>query len=239
MSRGTGVHIVAATGYYIAPFRPASFAESSPSQLADGMIRDATRGIEGTCARAGIIKVGISDLNAGDRKLLKAAAIAQRETGLSITTHTCSPAGRLGTLDLLDGAGVSPERICLGHADNNATLIELLQLVRRGCNVVLTIWGIQNPAWIGWGLPVLPRYQSAELMAGLVAEGYGDQVLASIDGWAGFVEGRVVEYLYEVEGRSALYLFTHVLDTLNSFGMSEEAIEHVIRDNPRRMLLVD
>ncbi len=237
LSRRTGVHIVAATGYYTSTLRPPDLVERSVAQLADGMIREISHGIEGTTIRAGIIKVAVDDFGADDRKLCKAAAIAQRETGLSITTHTCTSGDRRGTLDLLEGAGVPPERICLGHADDNATLVEMLELVQRGCNVLFTLWGIQNPLWIGWRLPVLPRYHSAMLVAGLVAEGYGRQVLASIDGMAGFVEGRIVDYLYEVEGRTCLYMFTHVLDMLHRLGVPAEAIECILHDNPRRMLI--
>ena len=233
LSRQTGVNIVASTGYYAPVVRPANFAERTITQLADHMIKEISVGIDGTDVRAGIIKIGVGDFGADDRKLLKAAAIAQRETGLSVTTHGANQS----ILDLLEGAGVPPERVYLGHADVHPSLIDLLQLVRRGCSVLFTIWGIRNPAWIGWRWPVLPRYHSAELTAGLVAEGYGDQVLASIDGWAGFVEGRIVEYLYEVEGRSALYMFTHVSDLLRTFGVSDEAIACIQRGNPRRMLV--
>jgi len=88
-------------------------------------------------------------------------------------------------LDLLEGAGVPPERVYIGHADDNATLPELLALARRGCNLLLTIWGITNPRTIGWSLPALPKYHSPGLVAGLVAEGHASQVLVSIDYAAG------------------------------------------------------
>ncbi len=236
LTRRSGVSIVVATGYYVPGVRPPDFGALTASQIAEGMIHEITVGIEGTSVRAGIIKIAMEDFAADDRKLCQAAAIAQRETGLSITTHTCSPPLRRGLLDYLEGAGVPPERIYLGHADTNATLPELLDLVRRGANVLLTIWGIQNAQRIGWGLPALPRYHSPGLVAGLFAEGHGDQVLASIDYSGGFEEGRLVEDLYDVEGRTFLYMFTHALDALRRMGMTDETCERLLRDNPRRML---
>ncbi len=236
LSRRSGVHIVVATGYYVGKVRPADFGSLSITRIADGMIAEITRGIAGTPMRAGIIKIAVSEFDADDRKLCRAAAVAQRETGLSITTHTCSPAVRRGMLDILEGAGVPYERIVLGHADANATLVELLDLARRGCSLLLTIWGIRNPLPIGWQYPVLPAYHSPGLVAGLVAEGYGSQVMASVDYSAGFEEGHLVEDLYYVEGRTSLYLFSHALGDMRTMGVAEEAIERILRDNPRRML---
>ena len=231
LSRQTGVNIVAATGYYYSARRPPNFHELETAELAEGMIREISEGIEGTGVRAGIIKIAVSDMGPDDIKVCKAAALAQRESGLSITTHAGSPEARRSILDLLEGAGVDPSRICLGHADANATLIEILSLLRRGCNVLFTIWGIQNPRLIGWGLPVLPKYHSAGLSAGIVAEGYGGQLLASID----YAAGLESPY-YEVEGRDYRYMFTHVVDALRMFGVSDSDIERMLRDNPRRML---
>jgi predicted metal-dependent phosphotriesterase family hydrolase len=232
LSRRTGINIVPATGHYVGPFRPKVFAGSSAAQVATEMISEITRGIEGTSYKAGIIKIAMGDFDEADRKLCQAAAIAQKATGLSITTHTCSPQVRRGVLDYLEGAGVPPERVYLGHADDNATLPELLSLVQRGANVLLTIWGIQNPRLVGWTLPVLPKYHSPGLVAGLVAEGCGDRVLLSIDYAAGLEEP-----YYEVEGRNYLYMFTHVLGFLRQMGMGDRDIERLMRDNPRRMLL--
>jgi predicted metal-dependent phosphotriesterase family hydrolase len=139
-------------------------------------------------------------------------------------------------LDIMEGAGVRPERVYLGHADDNATLPELLALVQRGANVLFTIWGIQNMTRIGWRLPALPRYHSPGLVAGLVAEGHGRQVLMSIDHTGGFEEGEFVSDLYDVEGRTPLFMFTYVLEALRKMGVRDQDIEHIMRENPRRML---
>ena len=236
LSRRTGVHIAVSSGYYVASIRPPDFAERSLNALADLIIQETTEGIAGTDVRAGIIKIAVGDFGEDDRKLVRAAAVAQHETGLSVTTHTCSPRVRHGMIDILEGAGVPPERVYLGHADDNATLPELLGLVQRGANVLLTIWGIQDMARIGWRLPTLPRSHSPGLVAGLIAEGHGHQVLMSIDYSGGFEDGRLVQDLYCVEGRTHLYMFTHVLDSLRKMGVSDDDIERIMRVNPREML---
>jgi len=237
LSRRSGVNIVVSTGYFSRPVRPANFPDLTVSQLADEMIGDIEEGIHGTHVRAGMIKFNVSDFDPDGVKLLKAVAIAQRKTGVPV--NNCASAHRM-VLDTLVGAGVSPERIYLGHGDTNGSIPGLMDTLRRGCNTIFTIWSIQNPSLIGWRQPVLPKFHSAELTAALLAEGYGDQVLISMDysAMTGFdEEGRLKADLYEVPGRTYLYMFTHVLDMLRRFGVGEEAIEHLLRDNPRRMLL--
>ena len=240
VARATGMNIVCATGYYTSIGRPEDFEQKTAPELAEKMIREIVVGVDGTKVRAGIIKLAVGKWNAADRMLCKAAALAQQETGCTITTHTCSPSDRRGVLDFLEGAGVPPERICLGHADDNATTIESLELVRRGCNLLYTIWGIQDPQPIGWRLPALPKYHSAELVATMVAEGYRDQVMMSID-YAPFIDqdGSLdTSHLYGVEGRTSLYMFTHVLGWLRDvFHLDQSTLQHIMCDNPRRSLM--
>ena len=41
-------------------------------------------------------------------------------------THTCSHEVRFGALNYLEGAGVAPGRICIGHADAASDIAEVL-----------------------------------------------------------------------------------------------------------------
>ena len=90
LTRRTGVNIVVSSGFYTARTRPPDFADRSANDLADLIIGEATEGVAGTSVKAGIIKIAVSEFGHDDRKLCRAAAIAQRETGLSITTHTAA-----------------------------------------------------------------------------------------------------------------------------------------------------
>ena len=240
ISEATSMNIVCCTGYYTTRGRPGYFEQRPAAELADTMIAELTDGIGGTGVKAGVIKIGVGNWDRGDRLLCRAAAIAQQATGCSITTHTCTPLVRRGVLDFLEGAGVPPDRICIGHADANGTIAESLELVRRGCSLIFTIWGIQDRESIGWQPPVLPRYHSAELMAALVAEGYKSQVMASIDYAPQITKTGSLrtDHLYGVEGRTTRYLFTHVLGWLsNLFGIQEKTIECILRENPVRSLV--
>jgi len=237
LSRRTGMNIVATTGYLFgyAPL-PASFHERSAEQIADEFIRDVEEGMAGTPVRAGMLKAHVPENDDG-AKFLKAIAISQRETGASVLT--CAGSHKF-ILDLLTGEGVPAERIVLSHADAPHDLPGLLSLLRRGARVSFTLWGIRNPRLVGWPFgPVIPEDWSAKLLAAAVAEGFVEQVMFSMDysAMGGFEGGRLKEDLYEVAGRDYLYLFTHVLPALKNCGVSDAAVETMMHDNPRRMLL--
>jgi phosphotriesterase-related protein len=236
--KASGMNLVLCTGFYREHTRPAYFFEKPDEELADEMIKDITEGIDDSRVKAGIIKVAIDSIeSAGDRKLLSAAAIAQKATGVSITTHTCSYDVRFGLLNFLEGAGVDPSRIYLGHADTNSDIAESLSLAKRGCNLLLTIWGITNPALIGWFRGSLPKHHSSYIVKALIDEGYIDQTLVSVDYATSFIHGKFHADLYDIPDRNSCFAFTFIAPSLINAGISREETDWIMRENPRRMLL--
>jgi phosphotriesterase-related protein len=91
------VHLVASTGYYAADVLPAYFSTHGPGRLVGGpdpllelFLRDIEVGIAGTGVRAGMLKVVTdrSGITPDVRRVMEAAASAQRRTGVPVTTHT-------------------------------------------------------------------------------------------------------------------------------------------------------
>lgn len=236
LSRRSGVNIVISTGYFSGRYRPSWMHDMTVSQLADEMIRDLTEGVYGSRVKAGVIKVNIDDYDPDGVKLLRAAAIAQHKTGASITNCISAPRSQN---DILLGAGVPPERIYMGHTDYTADPFTMLDYLRRGVRTIFTTWGHEQGRTPDSGRVLTPKYYAAELSAIVIAEGYANQLLISVDysAMSGIEGGRLLEDLYGVPGRTFTYMFTHALDSLRLFGISEEMIEHIMRDNPRCMLL--
>jgi phosphotriesterase-related protein len=241
ISRDSGMHVVLATGYYldkwIDGYRPESFHNDPHEAIAEEVIRELTEGMKGTDIKAGIIKTAIRDIeDEGDRKLLKAAAIAQKETGVSISTHTLTPGDRIGTLNLLEGAGVPPGRIYLGHSDTNGGVAESLELAKRGCNMIYTIWGITK-AFAGFIKEPLTENFTADIVAAMIKEGYIDHVLFSVDYLVTYHKNNFSYYLYDIPDRNPLYAFTFIVPKLKETGISQTDIDRMMIDNPRKMLL--
>jgi predicted metal-dependent phosphotriesterase family hydrolase len=172
LSRRSGVHIIAATGLHKDQFSAPYTARMDADQLADIFMRELRVGVNGV--RAGVIKLGSSldQITPGERKAFTAAALAQRATGATITTHT--EAGRLGMeqLEILLGAGADPERIVIGHLD---------RLLDTGYHEAL----LRTGAYVGYDQIGKPKYATderrAEALATLVARGHGSKLLISGD----------------------------------------------------------
>ena len=117
VSEGSGMQIIVATGNHVAVPRP--FGDVPPDAIAELYVREIEEGIEGTGIKAGIIKVA-SDrggITPPQEIVLRAAARAQKTTGVLISTHTWSP-DRVGEqqVRILEEEGVDLTRSTLGTA---------------------------------------------------------------------------------------------------------------------------
>ena len=124
LSEKSGLNVVANTGYYGAAndrYVPPHAREESAEMLAARWIGEWRDGIDGTDVRPGLIKTAVDEgpLSAIDRKLVTAAAITHRETGLTISCHTSNnPGAAAEQLEILKEQGVSPEAWVWVHAHN-------------------------------------------------------------------------------------------------------------------------
>ena len=131
VAEATGVNIVMGAGYYVDIVHPSDMDDRSEEQLASQMINELTVGVGGTGVRAGIIgELGCSwPLTRNERKVLRAGAWAQKETGAAILIHPGrNPRAPFEILDILEEAGADISRVIMGHLDrtilDTATLLE-------------------------------------------------------------------------------------------------------------------
>jgi phosphotriesterase-related protein len=121
LSQAAGLEIWTNTGIYGAANRsgvPAFAREESAAQLARRFVAEARTGVSGVKPR--FIKTGIATapLDELDRKLVRAAAIASRETGLTVASHTGSGAAAVEQLEIFASENVSPAKFVWVHAQN-------------------------------------------------------------------------------------------------------------------------
>lgn len=183
LSDETGLHVVAACGYYTGDAHPAAVADLSVEALADTMIRELTEGIDGTNIKAGIIgEIGTSfTLSDGEIKVLHASAIAHLKTGAPVMVHLC-PWSQHGmtVVDILVADGVKPDRICLCHTDVLLDAADMKQLLARGIYLEFDNFGKLFTSGSAYG-----RFPSDEerldVLYQLIDAGYADQLLLSCD----------------------------------------------------------
>jgi phosphotriesterase-related protein len=109
--------------------------EATPERaLVFGFVRDLTVGMDGTDARAGVIKVGSSldRVTEPEARVIRAAVAAQRETGAPITTHTTAGTAAMEQVRALEEAGADLSHVCVGHLDRRLVWEDHLALARTG-----------------------------------------------------------------------------------------------------------
>jgi len=118
LSNAVGIEIWSNTGLYGAAdhkFLPAFARSESAAQLAKRWIGETHE-----AWRPRFIKIGVNrgPLDELDRKLVHAAAITSRETGLTIASHTGDGAAAVEQLEIVTGERVSPAKFVWVHAQN-------------------------------------------------------------------------------------------------------------------------
>ena len=115
VSMKSGVPIVAGGGFYSQPFYPKEISTMSEDQIVKALIKQADTDTLGVFGEIG----SWDEITADERKVFRAVGRAHGATNLSIFTHTGIPGkSALEQLDILEDAGVKPERVVIGHLGN-------------------------------------------------------------------------------------------------------------------------
>lgn len=170
----TGINLVVTTGFNKGLFFPKWVHQASEQQIADWMLKELTQGIEGTQYRAGIIKVGTgyNTISEVEKKVIRAAAIAHRETGAPIAAHTEAGTMSLEQLDYMESLDVHLDQVIIAHADRNIDLWIMKQIARRGAYVEF-----DGPSKIKY----YPDQMRVDAIVALVQAGYQEKILISGD----------------------------------------------------------
>jgi phosphotriesterase-related protein len=221
LSEASEINILSNTGYYGAAkdkHLPAHAFDETAEQLAARWIRESEHGIDGTGIKPALMKIGVdeSPLSAVDAKLVRAAALTHRQTGLSIASHTGTGAAALEQLDLLERAAVPPSAFIWVHAQSERDETFHARAAGRG-------------AWVEFdGISETSVARHADLVRRMKEQRLLGHVLVSQDaGWY-----RVGE---PGGGRFRPYdtLFTLFIPALRSAGFAETEIQQLLIANPR------
>ena len=229
LSRDSGVHLLTNTGLYAAgerngesePFLPAYAFELSPEALAGGWLQEWYEGIEGTDVRPGFLKIGVTRgaLRPVSERIVRAAAIVSRHTGLVVACHTVKGIGALRALELFEKEDVAPNRFIFVHAQGEENKELHLDCARRG-------------AWIEYdGIGPKSAGKHLELILFMLENGYEEQLLISQDaGWYRPGEKGGGEI------RGFEYLSSEFVPLMLERGIPRSTVDHLLIHNPRKAL---
>ena len=234
ISRATGVSIIMGAAFYVDTAHPDYVSERSDEELAEQIVRDVTEGVDDTGIRSGIIgEVGCSwPLTDNERKVVRAAAIAQRATGAPILIHPgrdeTSP---LRIIDVLDEAGADLSRTIIGHLDR--TVFEhstLTAIGEAGCYFEWDLFGSES-AYYRMNLDIQHPNDGTKLndIAWLISEGYGEKIVIAHDICS---RHRLLKY----GGHGYFYILAQIVPMMRRRGFSEESIQNILVNNPASIL---
>lgn len=221
----SGVHIVAAGGYYRAPY-PADVAQKSEDAIADELVQDAAADRWGAFG-----EIGTSlDMHPDERKMLRAVSKAHLRTGLPIFTHTdhqgCSSCA-LAQLDVFEAQGVNPQNLCIGHMSDildDPQSETHKKVARRGVFVGLDTVGHQMLQG-----PKATDAMKVKTVLALLDAGLEDFVLLASD----FAHQQCLKSTWGAGYSTVTSVF---VPKLRYAGVKEGTIRKILVDNPRRFL---
>ena len=223
LSEASDLLIISNTGYYGAAgdkHLPTHAFKESARALAQRWINEARRGVDGTDIMPGFMKIGVdggADLSEVDRKLVEAAGIAHKETGLPIASHTGNgPAHQ--ELDILEQQGVPLDAFIWVHAQAAGDEAQLKRAAERG-------------AWVefdGVGPDSVERH--VQLVKMMAEAGHLGRVLVSHDaGWYHVGEERGGSF------RPFDTVFRRFVPAVRE-ALGEAAVTQLLVTNPARVL---
>ncbi|NND31541.1 MAG: phosphotriesterase [Saprospiraceae bacterium] len=230
LTNATGLQIVTNTGYYAARNQqhvPGHVTYSTPAQIASIWIDEFNNGIDGMEVKPGFIKIGVDSkapLDSIDRKVVRAAAITHRNTGLTIVGHTGTDTTAAQQLSILAEEGVDASAFVWTHAQRG-TEDGHIRLARRGVWISLDGLGWVDPDDINGDSTALLQYVA--FLQNLKQHDLLNRTLISHDaGWY------TVGQTYQGDFKPYTPIFNHLIPTLLQKGFDQQDFRMLLVDNP-------
>jgi phosphotriesterase-related protein len=233
IARLTGMNIIMGAGYYIGSTHPADMAERSEEAITREIVADIEVGVGETSIKAGLIgEIGCTyPWWDHEKKSLRAAVEAQKETGAALMVHPGrDPKSPEEIVKLVDDASGDLSRTIICHIDR--TFLDrawLKDLAGAGCYLEYDLFGNESSFY-----PPNPRVdmpsdaQRMEVILWHFEQGYERQILLSHD-------VATKHRLHAYGGLGYDHLITNVVPRLRKRGLSERDVSTLIVENPARI----
>ena len=237
ISRATGLNIVMGGSYYVPVAHPADMDQRSEELLTDKIVDDITVGVGDTGIKSGLIgEVGnFHPLTENERKVLRASASAQVETGAPIMIHPglydWSPHG---ILEVLVAAGADPRNIIFAHLGMAIwDMGAMTELAQAGCFLEFDHLGAYEDSSIRY----MGKYnefaasdtQEMDKIEFLIEGGFASQVVISHD-------ANFKHQLTRYGGKGIAHILDNIVPRLRRRGLDQGLIDDLLVHNPQRAL---
>lgn len=234
LAKDTGVHIVAGAGYYVDCTHSEETRRTSVEKLTDVMVSEVLHGADGTDIRCGVIgEIGTGwPVTDSETRVLRAAAQAQAQLGCPLIIHPGrNPAAPAAVLRILQEAGADVGKTVMSHLDR--TIFddgELLDFAQMGSYLEYDLFGtemLNYPYDLQVDMP--SDSQRVKTLAFLMKEGYEDKVVIAHDI---HTKNRLTKF----GGHGYSHILTSIVPKMLQRGVSQQQVDKVLVENPKRWL---
>ncbi|MFG6477254.1 phosphotriesterase [Microbacterium sp. P06] len=231
ISRRSGVHVMAGSGFYVEDTMADDVKTASIDDLAARLIVELTDGIGDTGIRPALLgEIGTSwPVTDAEWRVVRAAGRAGVETGAAVYTHQ-SFRGKGGTavLEAILDEGLSPDRVIIGHLDEFWDPGYHRAIAQAGAVLAYDTFGSD----FAYGSPKLRNPTDGErldMVEWLLSEGYGSQLVIAQDVWA-------QANLRRNGGNGYDHLFRRIGPAIADIAGDPAAADQILIHTPRRLL---
>jgi len=233
----TGMNIIMGAGYYLGNTHPEDMASRSQDSITEEIVADIMTGVGDDQVRAGLIgEIGCTyPWLDNEKKSLRAAVEAQKETGAALMVHPGrDPRSPVEIAELVDGASGDLSRTIICHIDR--TCLDrawLKDLAETGCYLEYDLFGNESSYYPPNTAVDMPSdAQRMDTVLWHFEQGFERQVLLSHD-------IATKHRLHAYGGLGYDHLISNVVPRLQSRGLSEQDVATLIVDNPARIYCFD
>ena len=236
ISRATGLKVVMGASHYVPEAHPPDMDERSEEAIAQQIISDVTEGVGDTGIRSGVIgEIGNhTPLTENMRKVLRASAHAQVETGAPILIHPgIHPDTPLEIIQILMDNGASAENVIMGHLDNIRPMSAIRELADTGCYLEYDRFGSEDTSFSYRSGDIettsVSDVQRMDSLEYLISEGYGERITIAHDVC---LKTDTVAY----GGKGYAHILESIVPRMRARGFAQGQIDDILINNPARAL---
>ena len=238
VAKATGLNIIMSTAYYIAQSWSPEMKMDSKTEddIAQEFIQEITVGAGDTGIKAGIIgEMGMSwPMEKGEEKTLRAAAIAQQETGAALNIHPGGhPDAPFAYIKILEEVGADLNRVVFSHTTRtfpNSARDLRDKIMEKGCYLEYDLFGADGmyPTQMAMGFDVVNDAIRLTQFTEHIEDGFLDRILMSQDNCF-----KVMLRAYG--GNGYAHILELIVPKMRAKGMTEEQINTILIENPKRV----
>ena len=224
LSERSGIHIITNTGYYGArqnKYMPSHAFTENADELAKRWIDEYKNGIDGSGIRPGFIKISVDsdeNLSQQHQKIVRAAALCHKATGLPIVSHTGPDGPAFEQIKILKSEGISPKAFIWTHAQNGS-FDGYVKAAKEGAWISLDHVSSENNR-LKWYVETLREAKAAGILS---------KILISHDsGWYNVGQMNGGKY------NDYNAIFTHLIPLLKSEGFSQRDVDQLLVETPKK-----